>query len=59
MNPASARITGMGIISAIGTDTAATLNSIRTARTGLAPLSHFPTPSHDALPVGSVTLQKQ
>jgi len=48
----------MGIVTAIGTNTAATLNSIRTARTGLAPLSRFPTPSHVALPVGSVTLQK-
>ncbi len=59
MNPASARITGVGIVSAIGTDTAATLNSIRTAWSGLAPLSRFPTPSHNALPVGSVSLQNQ
>jgi len=48
----------MGIVSAIGADTAATLASIENGRTGLAPLNHIPTPSHDALPVGSISLQK-
>ena len=59
MNHAGARITGMGIVSAIGTDPAATLDSITAARTGLAPLRHIPTPSHDALPVGHVSLKSQ
>ncbi len=57
MSPASARITGMGIVSAAGTDRATTLESLAAGRSGLAPLSHFPTPSHNALPVGSVPLK--
>ena len=56
MNPASARITGMGIVSALGTGAAATLASLQSGKIALSPLSHFPTPSHEALPVGSVPL---
>ena len=59
MKPAGARIAGMGIVSAFGAGTAATLAGLRSGQAALAPLSHFPTPSHDALPVGAAPLESK
>ncbi len=59
MNQDSARIAGMGIVSALGIGPAATLARLQSGQAALAPLNHFPTPSHDALPVGSVPLNIQ
>jgi len=59
LNQASARITGMGIVSALGIGPAATLARLQSGQPALAPLHHFPTPSHEALPVGSVPLEIQ
>ncbi len=59
MNQASARITGLGIVSALGNGPTETLARLQSGQPALAPLNHFPTPSHDALPVGSVPLEIQ
>lgn len=59
MKQASARIAGMGIVTALGLGTAATLSSLETGRAALAPVSRFPTPSHEPLPVGSVILDQE
>jgi len=57
LNQASARIAGMGIVTALGSGTTATLTGLKTGRVALAPVDRFPTPSHDPLPVGSVALE--
>jgi len=57
LNQASARIAGMGIVTALGSGTAATLTSLKSGRAALAPVNRFPTPAHDPLPVGSVALE--
>ncbi len=59
MSQHSARIAGMGILSALGIGPAATLAQLQSGQSALSPLSNFPTPSHDALPVGSVPLHIQ
>ncbi len=48
-------ITGMGIVSAIGTDAAAVLRSLREGTTGIGTMHHLPS-VHTELPVGEVPL---
>ena len=48
-------ITGMGIVSAIGLNTAETLASLRACRTGIGPLRYLKTDHHE-FPVGEVQL---
>ena len=48
-------ITGAGLLSAIGTNQAETLQSLRDARAGLHPVRFLPT-VHRELPVGEVPL---
>ena len=47
------RITGAGIVSAIGMDKAATLDALMNRRTGVEPVRHLQT-LHADLPVGEV-----
>lgn len=49
----------MGIVSALGIGPAATLARLQSGKSALAALRHFATPSHEALPVGSVSLKMQ
>lgn len=48
-------ITGMGIISALGTGCDATLRALRSDRSGIGPMRHLPS-IHRHLPVGEVAL---
>ena len=48
-------ITGAGIVSAVGVGKAATLDALRSARTGIGPVRYLQT-AHTELPVGEVPL---
>ncbi|MCI0569700.1 MAG: beta-ketoacyl-[acyl-carrier-protein] synthase family protein [Myxococcaceae bacterium] len=47
-------ITGMGIVSGLGSGTAAHLEALRSGRSGLGPLTLFPLPGMPPAPVGEV-----
>ena len=55
MNKTNIVITGQGIISAIGNDKEAVLDSLRHQRTGIGTMQHLES-EHKELPVGEVKL---
>lgn len=54
----SIAVTGMGILCAIGNDSAQVLDALRQGRTGIGPMRHLPS-THTELPVGEVKMSDE